>query len=170
MQGAWVQLLDKEEVLHALCCSQKIKILLLFKVISFLLSLKKKGLLFLFFGYTVVSDSLQPHGLQHTRLPCSSPTPRACPSSCLLSWWCHPTISSSVVPFFSCLQTCLSNSTTTTNTCRAQPETPGYIKGWRKFHRPRGNMLIALLSKMGCKKCGARISSKLSSAFSFFFF
>ena len=48
MQGAWVQLLDKEEVLHALCCSQKIKILLLFKVISFLLSLKKKVYYFYF--------------------------------------------------------------------------------------------------------------------------
>ena len=47
----------------------------------------------------VVSDSLWPHGLQHSRLPCPSPTPRASSNSCLLSWWCHPTISSSVVPF-----------------------------------------------------------------------
>ena len=47
-----------------------------------------------------MSDSLWPHGLQHTRLPCPSPTPRACSNSCpLLSQWCHPTISSSVVPF-----------------------------------------------------------------------
>ena len=45
-----------------------------------------------------------PHGLQHTRLPCSSPTPRACSYSCPLSRWCHPTISSSLIPF-SCLQT-----------------------------------------------------------------
>ena len=52
---------------------------------------------------SVVSDSLQPHGLQNSRLPCPSPTPRACSNSCLLSWWCHPNISSSVVPF-SCLQ------------------------------------------------------------------
>ena len=51
-----------------------------------------------------MSNSLQPHGLQHARLPCSSPTPGACPSSCPLSWWCHPTISSSVIPFSSCLQ------------------------------------------------------------------
>ena len=43
-------------------------------------------------------------GLQHARLPCSSPTPRACSNSCPLSRWCHPTISSSVVPFSSCLQ------------------------------------------------------------------
>ena len=48
-------------------------------------------------------DSLQHHGLQHTRLPCSSPTPRVCSNSCPLSQWCHPTISSSVVPFSSCL-------------------------------------------------------------------
>ena len=41
-----------------------------------------------------MSDSLRPHGLQHTRPPCPSPIPRACSSSCPLSWWCHPTISS----------------------------------------------------------------------------
>ena len=44
------------------------------------------------------------HGLQHTRLPCLSPTPRACSNWCPSSWWCHPTISPSVVPFSSCLQ------------------------------------------------------------------
>ena len=51
-------------------------------------------------------DSLQPLGLQHARLPCPSPTPGACSNSCLSSQWCHPTISSSVVPFSSCLQSC----------------------------------------------------------------
>ena len=51
-----------------------------------------------------MSDSLQPHGLQHTRLPCPSPAPGACSNSCPSSWWCHPTISSSVVSFSSCLQ------------------------------------------------------------------
>ena len=50
------------------------------------------------------TDSLQPHGLQHTRLPCPSPTPRACSNSCPLSWWCHPTISFSVIPFSSHVQ------------------------------------------------------------------
>ena len=45
-----------------------------------------------------------PHGLQHTRLPCPSLSPGACSNSCPLSWWCHPTISSSVIPFSSCLQ------------------------------------------------------------------
>ena len=46
-----------------------------------------------------------PHGLQHARPPCPSPTPEACSSSCPLCWWYHPTFSSSVVPFSSCLQT-----------------------------------------------------------------
>ena len=57
-----------------------------------------------FFSHSVVSDSLWPHGLQHTRLPYPSPSPGACSNSCPLSRWCHPTISSSVVPFSSCLQ------------------------------------------------------------------
>ena len=51
------------------------------------------------FSRSVISDSLQPHGLQHTRPPCPSSTPRVYSNSCPLSWWCHPTISSSVVPF-----------------------------------------------------------------------
>ena len=56
------------------------------------------------FSLTVTSDSLQPYGLQQVRLPCPSPSPRACSNSCPLSQWCHPTISSSVAPFSSCLQ------------------------------------------------------------------
>ena len=55
---------------------------------------------------SVGSDSLRPHGLQHTRLPCPSPTLRACSNSCPSSWWCHPTILSTVVPFSSSLQFC----------------------------------------------------------------
>ena len=51
-----------------------------------------------------MSDSLQPHGLQHARPPCPSPTPRVYSHSRPLSRWCHPTISSSVIPFSSCLQ------------------------------------------------------------------
>ena len=51
------------------------------------------------FRHSVVFDFLWPHGLQHTRPPCPLPTPRLFPNSCPLSWWCHPTISSSVVPF-----------------------------------------------------------------------
>ena len=49
----------------------------------------------LLFSRQVMSDSPRPHGLQHSRLPCSSPSPGVCPSSCPLNWWCHPTISSS---------------------------------------------------------------------------
>ena len=55
------------------------------------------------FSHSVMSDSLQPHVVQHARLPCTSPTPEACWNSCLSSRWCHPTISSSVIPFSSCL-------------------------------------------------------------------
>ena len=56
------------------------------------------------FSCSVVSDSLWTHGLQHARLPCPSLTPRACSNSCPSSLWCHPTISSFVVPFSSCLK------------------------------------------------------------------
>ena len=56
------------------------------------------------FSHTVVSDSLQPHELQHTRPPCPSPTPRVHSDSCPLSQWCRPTFLSTVVPFSSCLQ------------------------------------------------------------------
>ena len=51
-----------------------------------------------------MSDSLWPHGLQHSRIPCPLPSPRVCPSSCRLYWWCHPTISTFVVPFSFCPQ------------------------------------------------------------------
>ena len=56
------------------------------------------------FSCLVVSDSLQPHELQHARLPCPLPTPGVYPNSCPSSWWCHPAISPSVVPFSSCPQ------------------------------------------------------------------
>ena len=56
------------------------------------------------FSCSVVSDFCDPPGLQHARLPCPSSTPRACSNSCLSSRWCHPTISSSVIPLSSCLQ------------------------------------------------------------------
>ena len=56
------------------------------------------------FSTSVVPNSLQPHGLQHTRLPCPSPTAGACSKSRPSSQWCHPTISSSVIPFSFCLQ------------------------------------------------------------------
>ena len=56
------------------------------------------------FSHSVVSNSLQPHGLQHARPPCPSPTPGVYSNSCPSCWWCHPAVSSSVIPFSSCLQ------------------------------------------------------------------
>ena len=61
-------------------------------------------LLSLLFSHSVTFNSLWPHGLQHGRLPCLSPASRACSNSCALSLWCRSTISSSVGPFSSCLQ------------------------------------------------------------------
>ena len=62
------------------------------------------------FSLSLTSNPLHPHGLQHPRPPCpSSPTPRACSNSCPSSWCCHPTVSSSVVPFSSCLQSLLTS-------------------------------------------------------------
>ena len=58
------------------------------------------------FSNSVISDFFRPHGLQHPRLPCPSSTSRACSNSWPLSQWCHPTISSSVSTFSSCLQSC----------------------------------------------------------------
>ena len=54
------------------------------------------------FSHLVMSNSLWPHGPQHSRAPCPSPTPRVYPNSCPLSWWWHPTISFSALPFSSC--------------------------------------------------------------------
>jgi len=67
-------------------------------------SLHWQFLFLLLFYHSVMSDSLWPHGLQHARPPCPSPSPGVYSNSCPLSQWCHPTISSSVVPFFSCPQ------------------------------------------------------------------
>ena len=61
-------------------------------------------MLLLFFSHSVVSNSLRPHGLQHTRPPCPSPLPDICPSSCPLHRWCHPAISSPDALFSFCLQ------------------------------------------------------------------
>ena len=57
----------------------------------------------LLFSCSMMYDSLLPHGLQHIRLPCPSPSPGVCSNSCSLRWWCHPPISSSVIHFSSCL-------------------------------------------------------------------
>ena len=69
---------------------------------KFLVQVLLKSLLLI--SRSVISDSLRPCGLQHTRLPCHSSSPIVCSNSCPSSQWCHPTISSSVVPFSSCLQ------------------------------------------------------------------
>ena len=61
------------------------------------------------FSRSVMSDSLGPHEPQHTRPPCPPPTPGVYPNPCPLSWWCHSTISSSVIPFSSCLQSFLAS-------------------------------------------------------------
>ena len=61
------------------------------------------------FSCSVMSDSLWPHELQHARPPCPSPTPGVYSNSCPLSQWCHPTISSSVIPFSSCPQSFLAS-------------------------------------------------------------
>ena len=60
--------------------------------------------LYVQFSHSVMSNSLEPHELQHTRPPCPSPTSRVHPSPCPLCWWCYPTISSSIIPFSSCPQ------------------------------------------------------------------
>ena len=70
----------------------------------FLLASQKLILSSVQFSHSVVSKSLQPHGLQHARPPCPSPTPRVYSDSCPFSQWCHLAISSSVIPFSSCLQ------------------------------------------------------------------
>ena len=58
----------------------------------------------LLFSLKIMSGSLQHQWLQHTRYPCPSPSPGVCSNSCPSSWWCHPTVSSSVIPFSSCPQ------------------------------------------------------------------
>ena len=93
------------------CCYKKIikkifefYITLAFRLTKYLNILCKCYFQFSLFSCSVMSNSLQPHGLQHTTPPCPSPTPEVYSNSCPLSQWCHPTISSSVIPFSSHLQ------------------------------------------------------------------
>ena len=65
---------------------------------------QRAGHTFLLFSHSVMSSSLRPHGLRHSRLPCSSLSHRVCSNSCPSSQWYHPTVSSSAAPFSSCLQ------------------------------------------------------------------
>ena len=74
-------------------------------------------------SHSVVSDSLRPQELQHARPPCPSPTPRVYPNSCPSSWWCHPAISSSVVPFSSCSQSLSASESSNESTlCMGWPK------------------------------------------------
>ena len=79
---------------------------------------------------SVMSDSLQPHELQHSRLPCPSPTPGVYSNSCALSRWCHPTISSSVIPFSSRLQSSLRISSQSTGVSASASVLPMNIQDW----------------------------------------
>ena len=107
----------------------------------------------LFFSCSVVSNPLKPHGLQHTRLPCPSLSSRVCSNSCPLNQWCHPTISSSVIPFSSCLQSFPTSGSFPMSwlltsggqsTGASAPVLPMNIQGWF----PLGlTDLISLLSK-----------------------
>ena len=105
--------------------------------------------------HSVLSNTLQTHGLQHVRLPCPSPTPGACSNSCLSSRWCHPIISSSVVPFSSCLQSFpasgsflvsqfFTSGSQSTGASASASVLPKNIHGW--FHLGLTG-LISLLSK-----------------------
>ena len=113
-----------------------------------------------------MSDSLQPHGLQHTRLPCPSLSPRVCSNSCPLSWWCHPTVSSSATPF-PCTQSCPASGsfpmsqlfTSGDQSIRTSASVlPMNIQEWFPLGLPG---LISLLSK-GLKSLHQHHSSKAS--------
>ena len=119
------------------------------------------------FSCSVVSDSLQPHGLQHTSLPCPSPIPGACSNSCPSSQWCYPTISSSVIPFSSCLQSFPASGSFPVSQCFAlggigvsasASVLPMNIQDWFPLGFPG---LLSLQSK-GLKSLLQRHSSKTS--------
>ena len=106
----------------------------------------------LLFSRQVVSKCLRPHGLQHTRLPCPSPSPRVCPNSCPFNWWCHPTISCSVALFSFCRQSCPASGSfpvsqlfiSSTGASASASFLPKSIQGWYTL---RLSGLISLLSK-----------------------
>ena len=89
----------------------------------------------LLFSHSVVSSSLRPHGLQHSRLPCPSPSAADCSHSSPLSWWCHPIISSSVAPFSSCLQSFPASWSfpVSIGTSSSASVLPMNIQGWFPF-------------------------------------
>ena len=82
------------------------------------------------FSCSVMSNCLRPHGLQHARLPCPSTTPGACSNSCPSCWWCHPTISSSVIPFSSCPQSLPASASASVLPMNIQDWFPLGLTGW----------------------------------------
>ena len=92
----WLLCLPLHNFYLVLCHSISLFILYIWWVIVIFSSVR--------FSRSVVYDSLRPHESQHARPPCPSPTPRVYPNPCPWSWWCHPAISSSVIPFSSCPQ------------------------------------------------------------------
>ena len=107
------------------------------------------------FSCSVMSDSLSPHGLQHTRLPCPSPNPGDYSHSCPLSLWCHPTISSSVIPFSFCLQSfpesrsfprsqCFASGGQSTGVSASASVLPMNIQNWFPFRIERFDLLESL--------------------------
>ena len=115
------------------------------------------------FSCSVMSNSLRPHGLQHARPPCPSPTPRACSNSCPLSQWCHPTISSSVVPFSSCLQSFLASGSFPMSQLFASR---GQSIGSFSFNISLSNEHPGLISPLGWTGLISLQSNRLSRVFS----
>ena len=120
-------------------------------------------------SHSVMSNCLQPHGMQHTRLPCSSLSPGACSNSCPLSRWCHPTILSSVDPFSSCLQSfppsesfpvnqVFTSGCQTTGTSASALVLPMNIQGWFPLELTglislQSKELSGLFSLLFCTQC-----------------
>ena len=95
-----------------------------------------------------MSDSLRPHGLQHARPPGPSPTPGVYSNSCPLSWWCHPTISSSLIPFSSCLQSLMWRTDSLGKTLMLGKIESGRRRGWRRM-RWLGGIINLMAMRLG---------------------